>query len=127
VERRGVPRAGWIAGRSRRQQVRLVRLVIAKQFVYTINIRIVWDEPKRRSNLATHGFDLADAELLDWDDVVIVPGHSAKDGRPRFRAIGQLGEELVTIVFSPLGTEAVSVISMRPASNKERKLREEKT
>jgi uncharacterized protein len=90
-------------------------------------MRIVWDEPKRRSNLATHGFDLADAELLDWDDVLIVPGHAARDGRPRFRAIGQLGDELVTVVFSRLGMEAISIISMRPASNAERKRREEKT
>lgn len=90
-------------------------------------MRIVWDEPKRRSNLATHGFDLADADLLDWDDTMIVPGHPARDGRPRFRAIGLLDDELVTVVFSPLGTEAISVISMRPASNAERKLHEEKT
>ena len=90
-------------------------------------MKIVWDEPKRRLNLATHGFDLADAELLDWDDVVVAPGYAAKDGRPRYRAIGQLGDELVTVVFSRLGTEAIAVISMRPASNAERKLRDEKT
>jgi uncharacterized DUF497 family protein len=90
-------------------------------------MKIVWDEPKRQANLATHGFDLADAELLDWDDAVVIPGHAAKDGRARFRAIGQLGDELVTVIFSLLGTEAISVISMRPASNEERKLRDKKT
>jgi hypothetical protein len=89
-------------------------------------MKVVWDEPKRRLNLATHGFDLADAELLDWDNIVIVPGHPARDGRPRFRAIGLLGDELVTVVFSRLGTEAVSVMSMRPASNAERKIHDEK-
>ena len=89
-------------------------------------MKVVWDEPKRQANLATHGFDLADAELLDWDNIVIVPGHAAKDGRPRFRAIGLLDDELVTVVFSRLGTEAISVISMRPASNAERKLHEER-
>ena len=90
-------------------------------------MKIVWDEPKRQSNLATHGFDLADAELLDWDDVVILPGHPAKDGRPRFRAVGVLDDDLVTVVFSQLGTEAISVISMRPSSNEERKAYEEET
>ncbi len=90
-------------------------------------MRIVWDEPKRQSNLATHGFDLADAELLDWDEVVIVSGHPANDGRPRFRAIGYLGDELVTVVFSRLGMEAISVISMRSASTVERKLHEQET
>jgi len=90
-------------------------------------MKIVWDEPKRQANLLTHGFDLADAELLDWDDMVIAPGHAGRDGRPRFRAIGPLDDELVTVIFSCLGTEAISVISMRPASNAERKLHEEKT
>jgi uncharacterized protein len=89
-------------------------------------MKIVWDERKRRLNLATHGFDLADAELLDWDDLVVVPGHAAKDGRPRFRAIARSGKQLVTVVFSPLGTEAISVISMRRASNEERSLYEKK-
>ena len=87
-------------------------------------MKIVWDEPKRRTNLATHGFDLADAESFDWDTALIVPGHAGETGRPRFRAIGRLGHDLVAIVFSPLGTEAISVISLRRASRSERKLYE---
>jgi uncharacterized DUF497 family protein len=83
-------------------------------------MRIVWDEPKRQSNLATHGFDLADAESFEWDDALIVPGHSGRDERQRYKAIGWLGENFVTIVFSRLGTEAISIISMRAASRKER-------
>jgi uncharacterized DUF497 family protein len=90
-------------------------------------MKIVWDEPKRRSNIATHGLDLADADAFDWESALVVPGHPAKDGRPRFRAIGWLGRALVTIVFSPLGAEAVSVISLRRASRAERKLHEKAT
>jgi uncharacterized DUF497 family protein len=85
-------------------------------------MKIVWDEPKRQANIVTHGLDLADAESFDWETAIVVPGHAGKDGRPRFRAIGRLGNELVTLVFSPLGTEAVSAISLRPASRAERKL-----
>jgi uncharacterized DUF497 family protein len=85
-------------------------------------MKIVWDEPKRQANIATHGLDLADAESFDWETAIVVPGHKAKRGRPRFRAIGVLGDELVTLVFSPLGAEAISVISLRPASRAERKL-----
>src|SRR5215475_12724700 len=70
-------------------------------------MKIVWDEPKRQTNLTTHGLDLADAELFDWDGAVVVRGHNRAGGRSRFRAIGRLGNDLVTIVFSPLGTEAV--------------------
>ena len=87
-------------------------------------MKIVWDEPKRQANLATHGFDLADAEALDWDSASVVPGHPGKDGCPRFRAVGLLGDELLTAVFSPLGTEAIAVISLRRASRAERNLYE---
>jgi uncharacterized DUF497 family protein len=85
-------------------------------------MRIVWDEPKRQTNIATHGLDLADAELFDWEAALVVRGHSGAVGRARFRAIGRLGNDLVTLVFSPLGSEAVSVMSLRPASRGERKL-----
>ena len=36
---------------------------------------------------------------------------------PRFKAIGQFqGVAIIVVIFAPLGTEAVSVVSMRPAS-----------
>jgi uncharacterized DUF497 family protein len=41
----------------------------------------------------------------------------ARDGR--LMAVGQL-DGVVTVVFVTLGTEALSVISMRPASSRER-------
>jgi uncharacterized DUF497 family protein len=84
-------------------------------------MKIVWDEPKRQSNIEAHGLDLADAEWFDWDAAIVLPGRPGQDGRQRFRAIGGLGHELVTVVFSLLGMEAVSVISLRPASRAERK------
>ena len=65
-------------------------------------MKIVWDEPKRQANIVTHGLDLADAESFDWETALVVPGRTGKGGRPRFRAIGRLGNELVTLVFSPL-------------------------
>jgi uncharacterized DUF497 family protein len=88
-------------------------------------MKIIWDEPKRRTNMAAHGLDLADAALFDWDAALVLPGHAGEDGRLRFRAIGWLRADLVAVVFSPLGTEAVSVISLRRASRKERMLYED--
>ena len=70
----------------------------------------------------THGLDLAEAESFDWETALVVPGHADKNGRSRFRAIGWFGDDLVTLVFSPLGAEAISIISLRPASRAERKL-----
>lgn len=44
----------------------------------------------------------------------------ARDGR--LKAIGPFGGVTIAVIFRPLGTEAVSVISMRQASKKERKM-----
>ena len=88
-------------------------------------MKIVWDEPKRKTNMAAHGLDLADAEHLDWDTALVIRSRSGAGGRPRFRAIGRLRNDLVALVFSPLGTEAISVISLRPASRAERKRHEQ--
>lgn len=40
----------------------------------------------------------------------------------RWMAIGQLGDTILAVIFVPLGTEGLSVISIRPASRKERTL-----
>ena len=78
---------------------------------------IVWDEPKRQTNLADRGLDFADLDEAFFLDAVVVP---AKRGR--FMAIGWFGEAILAVVFAPLGTEGLSVVSMRPASRKERAL-----
>ena len=77
---------------------------------------ITWDEPKRLTNLDKHGLDFAALSVEFFEQAAIV---RAKSGR--LFAIGRLGEGvIVTVVFAPLGAEAVSVVSMRPASKKER-------
>lgn len=80
-------------------------------------ISIVWDEPKRQTNLANHGLDFADLDEWFFLEAVTVP---AKEGR--HMAIGRLHDGTIAVVFALLGTEGVSVISMRPASRKERNL-----
>jgi uncharacterized protein len=77
---------------------------------------IVWDEPKRLQNLAKHGLDFAELDEGFFLDAIVGP---AKWGRAI--AIGELNERLiVAVVHMPLGREAVSIISMRPASRRER-------
>lgn len=78
---------------------------------------IVWDEPKRESNLAKHGLDFADLTEEFFLSALIGP---AKSGR--LKALGRLEDGTVAVVFALLGTEGVSVVSMRPASKKERSL-----
>lgn len=83
---------------------------------------MTWDPPKGASNIRDHGLDFADArERFEWATALILPSYPGPDGRPRFVAVGRLDGQLVTLVFSLLGTEAVSAISLRTASNRERK------
>ncbi len=80
-------------------------------------MNIIWDETKRETNIAKHGMDFADLSLEFFRDAKI--GTAKGD---RFMAIGNLNGQIVAaVIFRPLGTEAISVISMRPANSKERK------
>lgn len=78
-------------------------------------MEILFDELKRQSNIEKHGLDFAELNLAFFASAMVLP---AKAGR--LQAIGRLGDESVSVVFRPLGAEAISVISMRPASRKER-------
>ncbi len=81
-------------------------------------MRIVWDEPKRLQNIDNHeGLDFAD---LTFDFFVGSTIAAAKHGRAM--AIGPFRDTILSVVFVPLGAEAVSVVSMRRASRKERRL-----
>lgn len=78
---------------------------------------IVWDEPKRLTNLAKHGLDFADLDEAFFLSSVVAP---AKEGRQM--AVGALANGVIVVVFVLLGSEGLSVISMRPASRRERSL-----
>ncbi|WP_375450851.1 BrnT family toxin [uncultured Devosia sp.] len=78
-------------------------------------MEVVWDEPKRLANRIKQGLDFADLTPEFFA--------SAKTGnakRSRLIAIGALADGTVTVIFVKLGSEGLSVISMRPASAKER-------
>jgi uncharacterized DUF497 family protein len=79
---------------------------------------ITWDHAKRLANLDKHGLDFADLDVEFFLNslIVVARGH-------RFKAIGRLGPEvMIAVVFAPLGAEAISVVSMRVASRKERNM-----
>nr|WP_303651445.1 BrnT family toxin [Asticcacaulis currens] len=77
---------------------------------------ILYDEPKRLRNLEKHGLDFADLTIGFFEASKVM---SAKYGRNR--SIGEFeGQVIIAVIFRPLGTEALHVISMRPASKKER-------
>ncbi|MFC7396062.1 BrnT family toxin [Chelatococcus sp. GCM10030263] len=78
---------------------------------------IIFDEPKRLANIEKHGFDFAELDVEFFEAARILP---AKVGR--FMAIGEFNGEILAVFFRPLGKEALSVVSMRPASRKERRI-----
>jgi uncharacterized DUF497 family protein len=80
-------------------------------------MHIVWDEPKRMANLSARQLDFAELDVEFFADAVVIP---AKLGR--YKAIGWFDDAPTTVIFKPLGSEAVSVISFRRASQKERRL-----
>jgi uncharacterized protein len=78
-------------------------------------MKIVWDEIKRRTNLHKHGMDFADINFEFFARATIFP---AKIGR--LAAVGDIFGVIVTVIFTRLGSEAISIVSMRAASAKER-------
>ena len=76
---------------------------------------ISWDEPKRQTNIAKHGFDFAALDYEFFLSSVVVPV-----GTGRQMAIGHFKDETISVVFAYLGTEGLSVISMRKADRNER-------
>lgn len=80
-------------------------------------MKIVWDEPKREANLAKHGMDFASLTIEFFENSKVLPAKSN-----RLQAIGRLADGTIVVIFVTLGTEALSVISMRPARKDERSL-----
>ena len=79
-------------------------------------MKLVWDEPKRQRNIAKHGLDFAVLTSEFFENASI---EDAKSGR--FLAVGEFeGVTIIAVVFRPLGSEALSIISMRRANKDER-------
>ncbi|MGV7215693.1 BrnT family toxin [Bradyrhizobium sp. UFLA05-112] len=83
-------------------------------------MKIIWDEPKRLANLDKHGMNFADLNERFFDRAFVLPARGK-----RYRAIGVNIRGVICVVFAVYGKEAISIISMRPASKDERKAYEE--
>ncbi|HVY21347.1 MAG TPA: BrnT family toxin [Bauldia sp.] len=82
-------------------------------------MNIVWDEPKRVASLEKHGLDFADVDEFGWSDAVIASSYAR-----RFKAIGLFRTRIVVVIYSLLGSEAISIVGMRRAGVRERRLYE---
>lgn len=85
-------------------------------------MKATWGEPKRKANLLNHGFDFADFDAsFDAETALFLPTYPSRNGRVRYLLIGDWGGVLiVAVVVSPLGTQGLDIVSIRPASPKER-------
>ena len=80
-----------------------------------------WDDAKNRSNLAKHGLDFADAELVFSGPCVTFVDNRFDYGEERLVTLGLLAGRLITIAHTPRG-KATRIISMRKANRREEKI-----
>jgi hypothetical protein len=87
--------------------------------------RLIWDEAKRRANLQKHGLDFAALDDFDAANAMFSEDVRGQiDARfiypeRRFYALGQLHGDVVVVVYA-IVADGWRVISLRPASRKER-------
>ena len=84
-------------------------------------MKFEWDERKRRSNLAKHGVDFADLEVL-----FAGPTYTDRDDRfeypeSRFLTFGLLNQRLLVVAHTETD-QVIRIISARRATNHEKKI-----
>lgn len=77
--------------------------------------------------LDKHSLDFSEIADFGWKEAIILPSRAGKHGGVRSKAVGYFRDGAAVVIFSLLGTEAVSVISFRPANKKEKRLIDEKS
>jgi uncharacterized protein len=81
-------------------------------------MRFEWDERKRLANLAKHGLDFLDADLIFRGEFYRYP--SGRRGEDRWVTVGLLEEREVALVWT-VRADARRIISFRRARREERR------
>ena len=76
-----------------------------------------WDEAKSEANIARGRLGFGAILDFDWDNAVTDP--SPRHGEARSAALGLIGNRLYHVVYTRRGDRR-RIISLRPASRKER-------
>ena len=84
-------------------------------------MRVEFDQAKRDVTLAERGLDFADAFNVFEGRSITFEDERRAYGESRFITIGELGERMVVIVWTPRG-HARRIISMRRANDREQAL-----
>ncbi|GAB5376303.1 MAG: hypothetical protein AcusKO_27650 [Acuticoccus sp.] len=78
----------------------------------------IWDEAKRRSNLAKHSLDFSQARRIAWDYAILIQLQTV-DGEERELVYAALEDRIVVVVYTMRG-DAMRLISLRYATGRER-------
>ena len=84
-------------------------------------MRVEFDQAKRDVTLAERGLDFADAINVFEGRSITFEDERRAYGESRFITIGELGERMVVIVWTPRG-DSRRIISMRRANDREQAL-----
>lgn len=89
-------------------------------------MKLTWDPEKRRTNLAKHGLDFADARAVFQGAVFTFEDMRQSYGEQRLLALGLLEGIAVVIAFTEPEDDLIRLISMRKATRNEQKIYFEK-
>lgn len=78
-----------------------------------------WDETKREANLAKHGLDFSDADLVLESPYVLIMD-SPRKGQDRQLAFAYVFEALCVLAVAFVPGERHRIVSFRPARRNER-------
>ncbi len=82
-------------------------------------MRYEWDEAKSDSNVEMGRLPFKAVEEFEWDEALVE--RRDRGGETRWTAIGYIGDRLQYLVYTSRGDRR-RVISLRPASRKEREI-----
>jgi len=80
---------------------------------------LTYDRVKNERNIAERGLSFDLAAEFDWSSALITEDTRQPYPEHRYQALGWIGEHLHMLVFTPRN-EAVHVISLRRANQRER-------
>jgi uncharacterized DUF497 family protein len=89
-------------------------------------IKFVWDEVKRRSNLSKHGLDFARVAEVFSGTTFTMPDDRFAYGEARYFTLGRLNVTVVVVVHTE-DNNTIRVISFRKATKHEQRLYFENT
>jgi hypothetical protein len=83
-------------------------------------MRFEWDEEKRLSNIAKHGFDFIRAARL-FDGRPRLDAQSPRGQENRILSIGELDGVMIAVAWTQRGADVCRIISVRRARDEEKR------